>query len=41
MIHVSQHLGKTGTIGWIWAGVNIDGAVNAMDMMIVGQQWIG
>ena len=40
MIRVSQHLGKTGIIGWIWVVVNIDGAINAMDMIIIGQYWI-
>lgn len=40
MIRVGQHLGKTGIIGWIGAVVNVDGAVNSMDMIISGQYLI-
>ena len=41
MILISQHMGETGTPGWIREDVNHDGVINVLDMVIVGQHWTG
>ena len=41
MTSVSQHLGETGTAGWLPQDVNNDGVINSLDMIIIGQHWTG
>jgi len=41
LISVSQHMGETGTPGWIRQDVNDDGVINVLDDVIIGQHWTG
>jgi hypothetical protein len=41
MISVSQHMGESGTSGWIKQDVNGDGTVNVLDLIMIGQHWTG
>ena len=41
MISVSQHMGETGTPGWIRQDVNGDGVINVLDEIAIGQHWTG
>lgn len=36
---VCQHLGETGSSGWIPEDINGDGLVNVLDMVLLGQRW--
>jgi hypothetical protein len=40
MTVVGQHWGETGAAHWIRADVNRDGAVNVLDMILIGQHWV-
>jgi hypothetical protein len=39
MILIGQHIGESGTPGWIREDVNPDGVINVLDSIIVGQKW--
>jgi hypothetical protein len=41
MISVSQHMGESGTSGWIKQDVNGDGTINVLDLVMIGQHWTG
>jgi hypothetical protein len=39
LILVNQHLGETGTPGWIPEDVNADGVINVLDSILVSQHF--
>jgi len=39
MINISEHYDESRTPGWIPQGVNNDGVINTLDMIIIGQYW--
>ena len=39
MMLVYDHFGETGSPGWIAEDVKRDGAINVLDMILIGQNW--
>jgi hypothetical protein len=41
MIIIGQHMGETGSPGWIPEDVNDDGVISVLDNIAIGQHWTG
>jgi hypothetical protein len=39
MVLIGQHWGEASLTGWIREDANEDGAINVLDMIIIGQNW--
>jgi hypothetical protein len=41
LIAIGQHLGETGTSGWIPEDINQDGTIDILDLLLIRQYWTG